>query len=367
MRSSYIEINSTNLRNNINRIQELAQNKSIMAMVKANGYGHGMQICSKVFREEGVEYLGVAFVEEAISLRRAGDTGKICLTVPASIDEAQDLLKYNIETSIAEYKNLEVLSNIAISYSGKINAHLFINTGMNRDGIRPEDAIEFLETAKNYTGVNIIGIMTHLTSSEDSFNSFNEVQLSRFDELLKNIKSAGFDLQFIHSQNSGGIINYSTEKATLVRPGLSLYGYSTSSESAKDLGIKPVLTLKSKVIALNNVKIGDTTGYSMKYIATQNGTIATIPIGYGDGLLYSMTNNGKCLINGKVYPLVGSICMDEIMAFVGNDDIKIGDEVILIGKQGENEITVYDLAKENSSIVYDITTKLSDRLPRVLV
>lgn len=365
MRSTVAIIDVIKLKNNYNILRNLAPNASIMAIVKANAYGHGIVECSTALQNLGVEYFGVAFPSEGIKLREAGITKPILVLVTPNEYELEAYCKHNLDIIANSLDLLTKLDSIANEYGKKINAHLFINTGMNRDGIRPEEAYEFYIEASKLKNIEIIAICTHFTSSEEKDQSFTLLQIERFNRVLENFNSKGISFRYIHAANSAAVINYPQSIYNMIRPGIALYGYNLSETN--HLKLEPVLTLKTKVHRVLELNPGESVGYNRRFIAQSKTKICTIPIGYGDGFPYSVNGNTQCIINGKKYPLIGTICMDQSIVNIGDDQVNIGDEVILIGSDGINTISAIELARQNSTIPYDILTSLQERIPRLYV
>ena len=369
MASTIAEIDANCLRYNLNRIKAITNHKSkILAMVKANAYGHSMLDVARIFRQENVEYLGVAVVKEARELRNHGDTGKILVVVSPEPDDADFFIDNNVETAFSSFKILKCFAKRAAERNTTITGHLYIDTGMHRDGISYQRALEFMEFVKEHPQIKIVGLMSHLSTADMPELNFANEQLSIFENTRKLLAEHGFTFQYYHIANSSAILNYPNSHYNLVRPGISLYGHMPTAEMARRMQLKPAMRWKSKVMLIKDVKRGGTVGYGMTYIASQDTKVAVIPIGYADGLPRSLSNNFQCLINGKRYNNVGSICMDEFMVDVGNNfDINICDEVVILGKQGDNEILPYELASKINSIPYEITSCVSGRVKKILI
>ena len=366
MRSTIAVVNEAKLRRNINKVKTLAPNSDIMAIVKANAYGHGAVEMSRVLRLEDVKFLAVAFPEEGIELRNAGDTGNIIVLVPAHPEEADIFCKYNLQPITSSIDFMIALSEAAVKNNVTLLAHLFIGTGMNREGIEPKKTLQFMRACEILPNIEISGICTHFaTSSSDP--DFMQKQLDLFNSTRTKLELEGFSFKYIHTSNSGAIVNFPPAQFNLVRPGIALYGYPPSFREAEKLGVEPILTLKSKVILCRRVKAGESVGYDRLFITDKPTNIATVPIGYGDGYLKTLTGKTQVLIKGNRYDVVGSICMDELMVNVGDDDIAVGEEVILIGEQSGEKILADELAKRAGSIVWDVLTAISARVPRVFV
>jgi alanine racemase len=238
---------------------------------------------------------------------------------------------------------------------------------MSRDGVRAHDAVAFATQLVAMEGLRCTGICTHFATADDPHNPFMVEQLSTFRRVVEQCASAGCSFATVHAANSGALWQSSEAHLSLVRPGLSLYGYASAESAATSL--RPVMRISSAVVSLRRVWPGDTVSYGRRYMVTEESTIATVPIGYGDGYMRALTGSAQCLIRGKRYPVVGTICMDEIMVNVGNDAIELGDEVVLCGTQHADQvggaIDVDELAAWASTIPYEITTAVSARVPRL--
>lgn len=363
MRQSKILLDSSAIQHNIQLIKNHAQNSEIIPVLKANAYGHGIDFYLKFYEELGFNRIAVAYLEEAEDLREKGFKGKILVLVPPTIGDLEDIIRLDLECSIDSFDLLDAISNQDFI----IDLHLFVNTGMNRDGINIDRVEEFLEKAKRIESADIVGIMTHFADAEKCQNSFAKKQYEIFENLVKKLQENSHIFNLIHAQNSSGIFNLDCPICNAIRPGISLHGLLPNPNKAKEIGLKPVLELNSRVKNTYELKAGDTAGYSFKFIAQKDTRVAVIPIGYGDGLNTRLGNKAECLIKGKRYPIVGSVCMDLTLIDIGFDNVGIGDEVTLIGKSGNDEISVYEYADILELIPYEITTALKRRVERKLI
>ena len=365
------EINTKNIEHNLQKIRNKTKNNYILAIVKANAYGHGIIEVSKFLRTQNVEYLGVALIHEAVKIRQAGDNGKILVMVSPEPQDADLFIDYNIETAFSSFEILKSFEKRAIERDVIIYGHLYVDTGMHRDGMAIEDAVPFMDYVKDKPNIKITGLMTHLATADMPDIAFGNKQLERFENVRKELDSLGHKFKYIHCSNSAGVLNYPSAHYNMVRPGISIYGMMSNKKMAEEMDLKPVLSWKSKVMHCVNVPKGDYIGYSNSpaypYFAKSDMVVAVVPLGYADGLPRSLTNKFQCLINGKRFNSVGSICMDEFMVDITDSNVKQGDEVVIIGKQGDEEITVYELAELAHSIPYERTATISDRVKRVLV
>lgn len=366
MRSTVAVIDTNQLRKNVQAIKEKIGTASILAIVKANAYGHGMVECSRVLRQEGIEFLGVAFTDEGVKLRWSGDTQPIVVLVPALPVEAATFCKFNLQPVTSSLEFMNALSTEAVKHNVVIQSHLFIETGMNREGIQPEEALFFMNECSRLPNIEMIGVCTHFATSSTDAN-FVHRQLDLFNKTVAMLNSEGYYFKYIHASNSGGVINHKEAHFNLVRPGTALYGYTPVKNQINKINIKPILTLKTNVLIARRIKAGETVSYDRLYIAEKSTTIATLPIGYGDGFFRSLTGKAECLIHGKRYRIVGAICMDEVVVDIGDDYVQAGDEVILIGEQDGEAIWADEIAERIGTIHYEITTSIAARVPRVFV
>lgn len=364
MRGTYAQISIENIVHNIKQIRKRAPHSEIIAVVKANAYGHGAVKVSRILRMEGVKLLGTAFVDEAIELRESGDLGDIFVMIPPRIDDIETIVDNEFQVSIQSIELLKSLSEYSLEQNKTTKVHLFIDTGMHREGIPFTEALDFMLKAQRFKGIEIVGIMTHFACS-DSDDRFTRSQLDKFNDTLVELRNAKFEFDYIHAANSAAVLKYSESHFTHIRTGFSLYGCMGSEELADDFGIRPALELISEIHLTKRVIKGETVGYSKRYIADKDLNVALLVLGYGDGFKFKNTNNGECIIDSKKYNLIGSVCMDQIMVDLGNDIYPIGTKVTLIGRQNNKQITVYDIAQRTGTITYEITTGLLKRIPRI--
>ncbi len=365
-RSTVAEININNLRYNLSQIKHFLNNSKIMAVVKANAYGHGIVEITRNLVEEGVDFFAVAFADEAEMIRKAGIDKDIVILVPGNSIDSRLFPEYNLQALASSYDFIKNISDQAALMKRTVKVHLNIDTGMNRDGILPSEAEEYYRIFSEMPYINVAGICTHFSSAPTD-REFTLKQLQSFNEIIDRFKANGCEFEYIHAANSAGMINYPESHFTHVRPGISLYGLLPDESLYTKIDLKPLLTLKTKVNITRRIKPGDSVGYDRLFIAEKETTIATIPVGYGDGYFKTLTGKAECLIKGKRYKLVGTVCMDQCMVDVGDDDIRYGDEVILLGRNGKDEISVHELAEKAGTIPYEITSNLNLRVPRKYV
>lgn len=365
MRVTVADIDCSALRHNFRIIRERAGSRHIMAIVKANAYGHGMTECAAIFREEGTEFLGVAFADEAAELRATGDRGRIAVLTPPLPEEAELFCLHDLDVVACSLPAMQAFSQAAVQHGITLRAHLYIDTGMRRDGIEPETAVDFMRSCSTLPNISFVGICTHFATSDEADETFARQQLTRFNLALGELAQAGFHFPLVHAANSGAVVNLPEAYFTLVRPGLTLYGYDPSQNPMEPPAFRPVLTLRTKVNSVRRVPAQTSVSYGRRYFTSEETWIATIPIGYGDGFTRLLSGKASCLIQGREFPVVGTICMDQCMVDTGNLMLEPGEEVVLIGTQQGAVLAASELARRLGTIPYEVLTAISARVPRV--
>ncbi len=359
IRPTILEVNLSNLEYNIQKIKEyVGKNVNIMPVIKANAYGTYINKINEILNK--FDIVSVAIVSEAIELRKQGFNKKIFVLNQPATSEINEIIKYDISIGVSDKFFIEKLGQT----NAKIKVHLEIDTGMGRTGINPCDTEKYIDILKKYPNLIIEGIYTHLSSADTDFN-YTENQIELFDScVLKFIKE--FDtIKYIHASASNGILNFKNSYYNLVRPGIILYGYKSNKNTYEKINLKPVCKLKSKVTFLKQVEENTSIGYSRSFITKKKSIIATIPIGYADGLKRILSNRGFVVINNKKVPIIGTICMDSIMVDVTNiENVNINTDVYI----WDNKIiTLEDIAEKANTINYEILSTISDRVPRIFV
>lgn len=368
MRPTRAEIDARALRNNLKGIRnKVKPHVKVMAIVKANAYGHGIVEVSKILADEQVDYLGVGFLEEGILLRNAGITRPILVLGGVLGEQTSQFLEHNLEITISSIELARRVDNEAGILGKKARVHLKIDTGMERIGVRAENALPFAPETAKLPNIELVGIYSHFATSDEKEKSFAHEQLQRFTNAVKAIEGAGIRIPLKHMANSGAILDIPEAYFNMVRAGIILLGVYPSRETSESVPLKPVLSLKSKVVFLKEVPAGRSIGYGRTYYTKEPTRIATIPVGYGDGYSRMLSHKVEVLIHGKRFHGVGTVCMDQIMVDVGNDkSIHVGDDVTLIGRDGTEEITPWDLAKKIGTNQYEVLCMIAARVPRVI-
>jgi alanine racemase len=359
MRPTYLEVELAQLRKNIQAIRARVGRAKVMPMVKANAYGHGMDGIAP-YLESYVDSFGVAILEEGIRLRELGIRKPILVAGGTLAEQIPTFLAYDLTLTASSPELLASAEAAAESARKKLTAHLKIDTGMERVGVHYYEAEAFLEQSLACKHVLIQGIYTHFANSEDPELIHARQQLERFQEVLTFYEKHSLPTPMRHMANSGAILQFPESHMDLVRPGVLVYGiYPVGVKRTVD--VAPALTWKSRVVYSKITRPGHPVSYGSLWQSQNETRIVTIPCGYADGYFRRMTNQAHVLINGKSYPQVGRICMDQFMVNVGDDDVRVGDEVILLG----DGIRAYDLAEWTGTNEYEVLTNISARVPRV--
>ena len=367
---SGIVVNLNNLAYNINSIkQTLPQSTKFAAVVKADAYGHGALQVSKAAVENGVDLLCFATAKEAIDILKEDILTPILILGPLMSDTLDMIVDFSLHQSIFLREHVLMLQKKAEEKNLEAYIHVKIDTGMNRTGVKQINEFKkLLETIITCDRVVFEGLFTHFSVSDEADKSFSHSQIAKFKEFIDIAHDHGFS-PIIHSSNSGGIIDMPEYGFDFVRAGISMYGYYPSSDVIKDnVSLKPVMSVYSHVVNINNLSVGESVSYGRTFIAQKDTKIATIAIGYGDGFNRLLSSKGHVLIGGKKAKVVGRVCMDMIMVDISDiDGVSIGDEVVIIGKQGNSVITADDHARICGTINYEILLSFTSRLVRQYV
>ncbi|MFH0913552.1 MAG: alanine racemase [Candidatus Omnitrophota bacterium] len=364
-RPTWAEVDLDNLVYNFKQIKKiLAPQVKTMVCVKADAYGHGLIPVSKRLAASGVDYLGVASIDEGISLRKAGIKLPILILGLILKKDIPPLFRYKLSITVCDKESARVLNYKAKAMGRAANVHIKVDTGMGRIGVLHQDAETLVEYIRKLKFINIEGIFTHFAFA-DMNRKFTLYQRNLFSRLIDKLKNRGINIPLVHAANSMGVISYKNSHFNMVRPGLVIYGLYPSSDIK--IKLKPVLSLKTRVIFTKRVPAGYGISYGHDYFTRKATTIVTLPIGYGDGYPRNLSNRGWVLIRGKRFKICGRVCMDQIMVDVGDLRVRTGDEAILIGSQGGNKITAEELADLCLTIPYEIVCGLGSRVPRVYI
>ncbi|MCX7984831.1 MAG: alanine racemase [Bacteroidetes bacterium] len=371
-RPTRAEISLPNLRNNLAIVQSLIKpDVHIMAIVKANAYGHGLFEISRELLAHGVHYLGVAFLEEALYLRHCGITAPIVVLGAINSDQIAEFIEHNIEITSSSIDKSQAINAVAHQLGKKAIVHLKIDTGMERIGVHWYNAEKFIDTTYNLDSIIVRGVFSHLAKAE-SDATFTEEQITRFNSVLERMDKKNLLPPLIHIANSAGILYYPHAHYTMVRPGIMLYGYHPRgyfpNVSFNGRTLKPVMTLKTKVAYFKVVPPNTGISYNHTYVTKSQTRIVTLPIGYGDGYSRHLSNKGTVIIRGKEYPIVGTICMDQCMVDIGMDGTAYnGDDVLIFGEMDGFSIPLEKLCEKIGTIPYEVLCTITNRVPRIYI
>ncbi len=363
-RSTYVEVDFNRLSANYCVIKTAVSPANIMAVIKANAYGHGMIEVARHMEQLNAPYFAVAIVEEGVQLRHAGITTPILVLGSVLDGQIPPFFEYALTITAVSIPQLLNINAIAKKIGKQATVHLNIDTGMGRLGIPYQEAGRLLDAVQHCGHCRIEGIYSHFATADESDLTFTHEQLRRFNSVLDAYDQNGLSRPPIcHLSNSGGILQMENGRFDMVRAGIMLYGVYPSDETARTIPIQPALTWKSKIVHIKTVQPDQPISYGSTWYSDHQTRIATLPVGYGDGYFRSMTGRAEVLINGRLHPVVGRITMDQIMVNIENAPVQEGDEVTLIGES----ITAEELADWANTIPYEILTNINTRVPRLYI
>ena len=340
--------------------------RKVLAVVKAQAYGHGAVPVARHLAGLGAHMFGVALVEEGKDLRDAGITAPILVMGPVFPEQAEVLIRENLTPVVYSLPVAKALSDAAGNAGRTVPVHVKIDTGMGRIGLTPEAAEEFVSTISKLPGVVVEGLMTHFADADLRDKKFAAVQVGRFESLIGSLDAKGITIPLRHAANSAAVLDYDRALLTMVRPGLMLYGYDPL-ENKGAAAVRPVLSLVTRIAFVKKVPAGVPISYGRTYVTERESLIATIPIGYADGYSRGLSNRGEAIVRDKRVPVAGRVCMDMTMLDVtGVPGVAAGDEAVLIGSRGNERITADDIAAKTGTISYEVLCGISGRVPRVI-
>jgi len=366
-RDAWVEINLANLEYNILSVKDFLNkncknNPDILAVIKADGYGHGSLMCAPILNACGVKYFGVASIDEGIELREHKITQPILVLGASPLWAMENAIKYDINVSIFNNEHIEMATQLHERLNKKLKVHVKLDTGMNRIGINKNDAKNFIQKVLNSPALELNGIFTHFADVENK--KLFERQIKEFQEIVEPYKNTNIK---IHCLNSPGMFSYPDFSYDMVRMGIIMWGLTPYTTDNPDMPkVKPVMGLKARITNIHTLKKDDGISYGHTYIAKEDIKVATIPIGYADGIARNLSSKITAILNGKEIKQIGRITMDQIMFDISNVDCNVGDIITLIGE--ENKIDTIDTwAQKLDTINYELTCRLKMRLPRIYV
>jgi alanine racemase len=370
LRPVWAEVDLDKLAHNMREIRRNAVSKDIIAVIKADGYGHGALDIAPTLLENGATRIAVAVLNEAVELRRGGIEEPIMVlgfTPPSQIDM---LLRYDIEQTVYSYDLAKEISQLAKKKNKVAKIHIALDTGMGRIGFLPDDeSAEVVYKISKLPNIVIEGLFSHFSSADEDDKTYTDMQLDRYTAFYNKLIASGVKVNMRHIANSAAIIDMPQSHFEAVRPGIILYGYYPSEQVFKNkIDLKPVMSLKTNIVHIKNLPAGEYISYGREFKTLRESVIATLPVGYADGYTRLLFNKAKVIINGSFVPVIGRICMDQCMVDVTEiKNVKVGDEVVLMGEQGDLSFTADHIAELIGTINYEITCMISKRVPRVYI
>ncbi len=339
---------------NIRKVKaRLPQGVKFLAVVKADGYGHGAVALSNVAKEEGVDYFGVATAAEAIELRESGiRTPILLLGEPTDWERIKTIIYYGITLMVYSEEFLNELLRVTGTYKKKVKVHLKVDTGMTRLGVKAEDAVAFAKKIKADPYLELEGLATHLADADNEDVSYSKKQIETFEKVISDLSKAGIEIPIKHAANSAGTVNHLRPFFDMVRVGIDLY--------------RGIMSFTAKVLYVREIESEEHVGYCLTYKSDKSMRVAVISVGYADGYSRALSNKGRVLLNGKSCPIVGNVCMDMIMVAIPDDlEVSVGNDAVLIGSQLDEEITVNEIAQRVGTIEYEVMTSIGKRVARI--
>ena len=365
MRPTQLEVDLDRIAANYRLIADHVGGRAVMAVLKANAYGHGLVEVAARLEREGVPYLGVAYLEEALLLRERGTKAPILVLGGIMENQIPLFLRNDITLTASSLDKLRQIDEVAASLGLRARVHLKIDTGMERIGVHHYNAEPFLEESLRCRATDVEGVFSHLASADAANLEFARLQLERFESVLRFYERRAVPPPLRHIANSGAILQLPGSWLDMVRPGILLYGVHPSRNVARTLPVKPALRWTSRVVYFKVVRAGDPVSYNSTWRSDHPVRVVTVPVGYGDGYPRRLSNRGHVLIRGRRYPVVGQVCMDQLVVSLDEDSAYNGDEVVLLGEQEGEEVTAEDLAEQADAIPYEILTAVNTRVPRL--
>lgn len=370
MRPTKAIINLSRFQMNIKQLRSLLNpNTDFMAVVKANAYGHGAIKMAEQAVLAGAAWLGVALPEEGAQLRESGIELPILVLGDITPEQCKTTLQYNLIQGVPSIETARYLNETAKQYGKKAKVHLKLDTGMGRIGFRTDEELHMIANElPSMSEIQVEGVFTHFATADEADSSYTREQIKSMDRMLLILRESGIKVNWIHAANSAGVFQFQDANYNLVRCGISIYGYYPSlyiKEQAK-IELSPVLQWESRIAYVKSICSGETVSYGRAYTANGNIRVATLPVGYADGYPRILSNKSSVLVCGKRAPVIGRVCMDQLMIDITNiPDANMGSEVVLIGEQGSEQITADELAHLSGTISYEILTSISDRVPKI--
>ncbi len=375
-RPAWAEISASALAHNIAVVRDLLDATQVCAVVKANGYGHGAVLAARAMVAGGADCLAVAIIDEGIELRDAGIDAPILLLSEIPSDTIRAALESDLTLTIGSLEGARAAATAAAELGGVHRVHLKVDTGMLRQGVTPREALRAARILHDCPALDLEGIFTHFSvadGDDPEDHAFTARQVDIFNRVRGELRQHGIDPPSVHLANSAGVLGHPASHATLARPGLVLYGYLPAPWLARALAergasLRPALSLRAQVVATRRGEVGDRPSYGRRRELSAPSTIATVPFGYADGYPRRLFDAGAhVLINGRRYPLAGMVTMDQLLINCGDDEVAVGDDVVLLGTSGDESLSAEDWAEWGQTVTWEVLCGIGARVPRVLV
>ena len=374
-RPAWAEISRSAIAHNVTVLRSIVGDAALCAVVKANGYGHGATLVAPALVAAGADILAVAIIDEGIELREAGIVAPILLLSEIPADTIALALRHDLTLTVGSLDGARAVVEIARAEGRRATVHLKVDTGMYRQGVRPEDAEAAVALLRD-EAVTLEGLFTHFPVADgesEEEQSFTAEQVRIFDEVVHRLTAQGVAPRYVHLANSAALLGHPQSHGTLVRPGLALYGYAPAGWLREELerrglSLRPALALRAQVVAVRRVAAGERPSYGRRRPLSTDATIITVPFGYADGYPRRLFEAGAdVLVHGKRAPLAGTVTMDQLLVNVGDEPVALGEDVVLLGTSGDQQITADDWAAWGSTIAWEILCGIGARVPRVVV
>ena len=367
-RPTIAEINLKAIRNNVRRLRERVQPAEVMAVVKADAYGHGAIPVAQTALAAGASQLAVALLEEGIELRRAQIAAPILVFGGFFEKQIDSFIENDLHFTLYDLRLAEIVSRRAQALGRVAQAHVKIDTGMGRVGLLPAEVIKVIPAMAKLPHLELIGLCTHFASSDSRDKTYAHRQLEQFNAIVQQLAQRDLRFKYLHAANSGAILDLPQSYFNLVRPGMIMYGYYPSDETSESIPLEPAMSLRTEILHVKRVPAGTFISYNSTFQTHETTTIATLPIGYADGVPRRFSSNFEVLVRGRRCPLIGRVCMDQIMIDLGDmQDVHASEEVVLLGKQGDEEISICEWCRRLETIPYEVTCGISRRVARIYV
>ena len=365
MRAARAEVDLGAVVRNVATLRSAVAPALFCAVVKADGYGHGSIAVSEAILAAGADWLAVALVEEAAVLRRAGVTAPIMLLSQPRFADLDAAVRFDLRVCVHTTAAIDLLANAAREQKRQVLVHLKVDTGMNRIGVAPADAVAMAREIQRHPELELEGVFTHCAVADELDNPFTAQQFDRFERVLAELAAVGIEPRIRHAANSATAIEHPRGRYDLVRCGISVYGIAPAPGLAVGLGLEPALSLRAEVSMVKRVSAGEGVSYGLRHRFERDTNVATVPIGYADGVPRRFgLNGGEVLIGGRRRSVVGVVTMDQLMVDCGDDVIGVGDDVVLIGRQGDEVVTAAEWAEVLDTIAYEVVCGIGPRVPR---